>query len=53
MSSKIIFALLFLCARLFAAEEIKRPGENVALGKTYKLDPGPAYSHCTDPDDKV
>lgn len=53
MNNRTIFALLFLCTRLFAAEEIKRPGENVALGKSYKLDPRPTYSHCTDAEDKV
>ncbi len=27
--------------------------ENLALGKGYKLDPRPNYSHCTDPADKT
>ncbi|MCC6695147.1 MAG: hypothetical protein IT365_05910 [Candidatus Hydrogenedentes bacterium] len=28
-----------------------RPGENLALGKSYALQPAPGYSHCTDPGD--
>ncbi|MDD4871179.1 MAG: hypothetical protein PHR77_11525 [Kiritimatiellae bacterium] len=53
MKRTVIFTLSLLCVRLFAAEEIKRPGEDIALGKPYKLDPRPTYSYCTDPDDKA
>ncbi|MBN2311232.1 MAG: hypothetical protein JXR94_19800 [Candidatus Hydrogenedentes bacterium] len=28
-----------------------RPGENIALGAPYTLQPGPDYQHCTDPGD--
>jgi len=29
------------------------PGPNLALGKSYKLQPRPNYGYCTDPDDKT
>lgn len=31
----------------------ERPGENIALGKTYTLAPGPNYGYCRDDGDKV
>ena len=33
------------------APTVVRPGENIALGKTYSLSPKPGYPYCTDPDD--
>lgn len=30
-----------------------QPAENIALGKSYTLNPRPNYSHCTDPDDRT
>ena len=48
---KYSFVLLLAAVQLAAAAEIQRPGENVALGKSYKLDPRPTYVYCTDPAD--
>jgi hypothetical protein len=53
MSARLLIALLLLSVRVLAAEQIQRPGENIALGKQYKMDPRPTYSHCTDTDDKI
>ncbi|MFA6547077.1 MAG: discoidin domain-containing protein, partial [Limisphaerales bacterium] len=33
------------------APSLVRPGENVALGRSYTLSPRPDYHYCTDPDD--
>ncbi len=35
-----------------AGAEIPGPGENLARGKSYTLDPAPNYVHCTDADDR-
>lgn len=48
-----VAATLVLCLAATAAEEGPRPGENIARGKSYRLDPRPAYAHCTDPDDRT
>ncbi len=54
MQIKFSFLSLFVFSQLaFTAAEIQRPGENIALGRPYKLDPRPTYTHCTDPDDKI
>ena len=36
---------------LAAQTAVARPGENLALGKPYTLNPAPDYAHCTDPGD--
>ena len=43
---KLLLAVL-VCGQCLAADE------NLALGKSYKLDPRPDYSYCTDPGDKT
>lgn len=48
-----IVLLAALVGVLRAQASLAQPGENLALGKKYTLDPRPAYQHCTDPDDKV
>ena len=42
--------LWLVCAALSSAEQ---PGENLALGKKYRLKPRPNYSYCTESGDRV
>ena len=49
---KHLLALLLTLAQTIAAD-VPRPGENLALGKPYTLDPRPNYALCTDPGDKT
>jgi hypothetical protein len=49
---KYLLALLLTLAQTIAAD-VPRPGENLALGKPYTLDPRPNYALCTDPGDKT
>ncbi len=50
---KRLLLLLLMGARCVCAAETPPPAENLALGKTYKLDPRPNYAHCTDPGDRT
>ncbi len=43
----------FLALAQAIAADTQRPGDNIALGKPYTLDPRPNYSYCTDPGDKT
>ncbi|MBI5687711.1 MAG: hypothetical protein HZC54_21790 [Verrucomicrobia bacterium] len=47
-----LFALLLALTQAIAADT-QRPGDNIALGKPYALDPRPNYGYCTDPGDKT
>ncbi|MBI5394794.1 MAG: hypothetical protein HZA91_05795, partial [Verrucomicrobia bacterium] len=47
-----VLALVLFSAQVAVAAEFAPPGENIALGKSYKLDPRPNYSYCTDPSDR-
>lgn len=49
---KYLLVLLLVLTQTIAAE-IQRPGENIALGKPYTLDPRPNYALCSDPGDKT
>jgi hypothetical protein len=49
---KYLPAILIALFTATAAEN-QRPGDNIALGKPYTLDPRPNYSYCTDPGDKT
>ena len=49
---KYQLAFLLALAQAIAADT-QRPGDNIALGKPYTLDPRPNYGYCTDPDDKT
>ena len=49
---KYQLVILLVLTQAIAAD-MQRPGENIALGKPYTLDPRPNYSYCTDPGDKT
>ena len=46
-----VMVIAIAAAHAAPASAIVRPGENIALGKTYSLSPKPGYPYCTDPDD--
>lgn len=49
-------ALIFLSSVSMHAQSTNgfpRPGENIARGRSYRLEPKPDYRHCTDPDDST
>lgn len=51
-----LLSAIFICLSVTAWAQpgtapIVRPSENIALGKTYTLEPAPDYEHCTEPGD--
>ena len=44
---------LLLAGTTATADDFKPPSENIALGKSYRLDPRPNYQYCTDPGDRT
>jgi hypothetical protein len=50
---KRLLLVLLAGVQCAAAADLPRPAVNIALGKTYTLDPRPNYSYCTDPGDKT
>ncbi len=52
MRTCAVFALcLLISLACIAQAPAERPSENIALGKSYTMDPRPDYQHCTDPGD--
>ena len=44
-------ALMAALAQPSVADPVERPSQNIALGASYTLDPGPNYGLCTEPGD--
>ena len=42
-----------LCNLQAAEDPFSPPGPNIALNKSYRLEPAPNYDYCTDPEDTV
>lgn len=49
----LIAFVLLLAISAARAQNAVPAGQNLALGKSYKLDPAPNYSYCTDPGDST
>ncbi|MCY3736332.1 MAG: hypothetical protein OXG13_08040 [Gemmatimonadaceae bacterium] len=51
MKRALAVALMAALAPLSAADPVERPSQNIALGASYTLEPGPNYGLCTEPGD--
>lgn len=48
----VLAPTLMLGCAVAAGDDFTPPSENIALGKSYRLDPRPNYAHCTDSGDQ-